>query len=54
MKPCLYIPTHLETERLYLRPYQAGDGPLYFAMGQKNRAHLARYEADNVVLAINS
>ena len=41
-------------ERLYLRPYQAGDGPMYFAVGQKNRAHLARYEADNVVLTINS
>lgn len=54
LKPGLDIPTRLETERLYLRPYQAGDGPMYFAVGQKNRAHLARYEADNVVMTLNS
>jgi len=48
------IPTRIETERLYLRPYQAGDGPMYFAVGQKNRDHLARYEADNVVRTLSS
>jgi len=37
----------IETERLYLRPYRAGDGPMYLAVGLRNRAHLARYEADN-------
>jgi len=45
----LDLPTRLETERLYLRPYQPGDGPWYFAMSQRNQAamHLSRYEADN-------
>lgn len=41
------LPTRLETERLYLRPYRAGDGPMYLMVGLRNRAHLARYEAEN-------
>lgn len=45
----LEIPTRIETERLYLRPYQAGDGAMYFAVGQRNREHLARYESDNIL-----
>jgi len=49
-KMLLDIPTQIETERLYLRPYQAGDGPMYFAASQRNRKHLARYEADNVLM----
>jgi RimJ/RimL family protein N-acetyltransferase len=43
----LQIPTLIETERLYLRPYRAGDGPLYFAAGQRNRDHLERFETYN-------
>jgi RimJ/RimL family protein N-acetyltransferase len=46
------LPTRLETERLYLRPYQPGDGPMYLAVGLRNRAHLARYEADNPLTTI--
>ncbi len=41
------IPTRIETKRLYLRPYQAGDGPMYFAAGLRNRDHLERYEKYN-------
>jgi RimJ/RimL family protein N-acetyltransferase len=48
------IPTHLETRRLHLRCYQPGDGSWYYAMSQKNRAHLAQYEADNVVMTIRT
>ena len=54
MKVSLDIPTRLETERLYLRPYRTGDGPMYFAVGQKNRDHLARYETDNFLRTLNS
>lgn len=43
----LDIPARIETERLFLRPYQAGDGRWYYPMSLKNRAHLARYEAGN-------
>ena len=43
-------PLQLESERLILRPYRAGDGAMYFAVGQKNRQHLQRYEADNAIL----
>jgi aminoglycoside 6'-N-acetyltransferase len=53
-KLLLNIPTHLETERLYLRCYQPGDGQWYYAMSQKNRAHLTRYESDNVAMTIKT
>jgi ribosomal-protein-serine acetyltransferase len=43
----LELPERLETERLVLRPYRAGDGPVYFAVCQRNREHLVPYEADN-------
>jgi RimJ/RimL family protein N-acetyltransferase len=48
------IPERIETERLYLRPYRAGDGPMYYAVSRRNRAHLARYEAGNIVMEIES
>ncbi len=48
------IPTRIETERLYLRPYRAGDGPMYYAVGQRNRDHLARYETENFVRTLDS
>jgi aminoglycoside 6'-N-acetyltransferase len=50
----LILPTRIETERLYLRPYQAGDGAMYFGISQKNRAHLARYESGNVLMRLQS
>ena len=45
------IPDCFESQRLFLRPYQAGDGAMIFAVGQKNRQHLQRYEADNAILS---
>jgi RimJ/RimL family protein N-acetyltransferase len=50
----LDVPTRLETERLVLRCYQAGDGRWYYPMSQKNRAHLSRYEAGNRAMTIQS
>lgn len=50
----LEIPTHFESERLILRSYRAGDGAMYYAVGQRNREHLSRYESDNVVLEAGS
>ena len=50
----LTLPTHMESTRLLLRCYQAGDGPWYYAMSERNRAHLTRYEAGNPVLGIHS
>jgi ribosomal-protein-alanine N-acetyltransferase len=47
-------PVRLETKRLYLRPYQAGDGPWYYAVGQRNHDHLMRYASENVVMSIQS
>ncbi|HSJ53269.1 MAG TPA: GNAT family N-acetyltransferase [Anaerolineae bacterium] len=48
------VPDRIEAERIYLRPYRAGDGPWFYAMGQRNRAHLLRYESDNVVMEAQS
>lgn len=48
-KTPLEIPTRIETERLYLRSYRAGDGPMYYAASLRNREHLARYESGNVL-----
>lgn len=46
----LTLSTRLETERLIVRKYQPGDGPMYFAVGQRNRKHLSRFETNNAVL----
>jgi aminoglycoside 6'-N-acetyltransferase len=48
------IPSRMETERLFLRSYQADDGPWYYVMSQKNKSHLAYYESENAVMRINS
>jgi RimJ/RimL family protein N-acetyltransferase len=53
-KMLLDIPTRIETERLYLRCYQAGDGPWYYAMSQKNKPHLSRYESGNAAMTLNT
>jgi ribosomal-protein-alanine N-acetyltransferase len=53
-KLLLDIPTRIETQRLYLRCYQAGDGGWYYAMSQKNQAYLSRYEAENPVMSIKT
>jgi aminoglycoside 6'-N-acetyltransferase len=49
----LELPTRIETKRLYLRGYQAGDGPWYYTMSQKNKPHLAQFESGNAVMSIN-
>ena len=53
-KMLLEIPERIGTKRIFLRSYEAGDGQWYYVMSQKNRAHLARYEAENVVMSIKS
>ncbi len=44
------VPEHMDTERLHLRRYESGDGPMYYAAGIRNREHLARFESGNVIL----
>lgn len=51
-KMLLDIPSRIETERLYLRSYQAGDGPMYYAASQRNRQHFSKYESGNVLMQI--
>lgn len=48
------LTTYIETERLYLRAYKAGDGPMYYAAGMRNRDHLAEFESDNVLMHLKS
>lgn len=52
-KLLLELPTRIETNRLYLRGYQAGDGPWYYTMSQKNKHHLTQFESGNAVMSIN-
>jgi RimJ/RimL family protein N-acetyltransferase/8-oxo-dGTP pyrophosphatase MutT (NUDIX family) len=53
-KSLIDIPTRFETARLYLRCFQPGDGQMYYAVSQRNRGHLSRFESDNVVMEIQS
>jgi aminoglycoside 6'-N-acetyltransferase len=53
-KLLLDIPSQFETERLLVRAYRAGDGAWYYPMIEKNREHLALYEAGNVGLTVTS
>lgn len=50
----LNIPSSFESERFVLRRYQPGDGAMYYAAGRRNRQHLKRYEAQNVLLSPRS
>jgi RimJ/RimL family protein N-acetyltransferase len=45
---------YIETERLFLRAYKAGDGPMYYAAGTRNRDHLAEFESDNVLMHLKN
>ena len=50
MNKFLYeIPPRLDAERIYLRPYQAGDGAFYYAAGLRNRQHLTPFETGNIL-----
>jgi aminoglycoside 6'-N-acetyltransferase len=53
-KLLLDIPAQLETDRLTLRGYRAGDGPWFYTMSQSNRAHLSRYESGNIVMNVKT
>ena len=53
-KAVFEIPKRIGTDRLYLRPYRAGDGPMLYAASQRNREHLSEYESDNVLMELES
>lgn len=50
----LNIPDSIETERLVLRGYRAGDGPLIYAAGLRNQQHFAEFESGNFLLHLNN
>jgi RimJ/RimL family protein N-acetyltransferase len=53
-KLLLDLPSRLETNRLFLRPYAPGDGALLYQVGERNLAHLQRYESGNSLLSLHS
>ncbi|MBI5667891.1 MAG: GNAT family N-acetyltransferase [Chloroflexi bacterium] len=53
-KMLIDLPDQLETERLILRPYRAGDGAAYYEVCQRNKDHLLPYEAGNPALSVNT
>jgi RimJ/RimL family protein N-acetyltransferase len=53
-KMLLEVPTFYNTRRLHVRSYEPGDGDWYYAVGQKNHAHLERFESGNVIFALRS
>ncbi len=48
------IPSYIQTERLYLRPYQTDDETWFYEMSQKNRTHLTKFESGNVVMEVHT
>jgi RimJ/RimL family protein N-acetyltransferase len=48
------VPTHLETDRLRVRPYQPGDGAVYLRLCQNNRDHLLPFEQGNPALDVHT
>ena len=48
------FPARIDTPRLYLRGYRPGDGVWYYPMSLRNREHLARYEAGNPAMRLDS
>jgi ribosomal-protein-serine acetyltransferase len=46
------FPMQFGSERLILRCYLPGDGKWYYTMSLRNRAHLMKYESDNVAANI--
>lgn len=44
------LPKRMETERLIMRSYKTGDGPLFFKAGTRNRSHLREFESANILL----
>jgi ribosomal-protein-serine acetyltransferase len=50
----LDVPDSFASERLLIRRYRTGDGEMYYAAAQRNRDHLAEYEADNPIRSLAS
>ena len=53
-KMLLDLPAQIETERLILRPYRAGDGPAYHEVCMRNKKHLMPFEEGNPALDVNT
>ena len=50
----LDIPAYIETEKLCLRPYRSGDGPMLYAAGMRNQEHFAEFESGNLLMFLKS
>jgi RimJ/RimL family protein N-acetyltransferase len=52
LKYLLDVPSSFRTERLLLRSYAPGDGPMYLEMARRNRDHLERFDRDSPARSI--
>ena len=52
-KTHIVLPERMETERLFLRPYRAGDGPMFFMASIRNHEHLNEFEWGNVLMHLS-
>ena len=48
------LPERFETDRLLVRAYAAGDGPMYYDIARRNREHLRRYESGNILMTLRT
>lgn len=48
------FPVRIETERLYLRAYTAGDGRMLYAAGERNHQLLTEFDSDNILLHLKN
>jgi RimJ/RimL family protein N-acetyltransferase len=53
-KMLIDLPERIETARLILRPYRAGDGEAYHVACLRNREHLLPYERGNPALDVET
>lgn len=53
-KMLLDLPETIESNRLIIRPYRAGDGQVYYSVCQQNRDHLLPFEKGNPALDIHT
>jgi RimJ/RimL family protein N-acetyltransferase len=48
------MPDSIETDRLVLRPYADSDARTLLDVSRRNKAHLSRFESDNLIMGIDS
>ena len=53
-KALLVLPEIMETDRLILRSYRPGDGPIFYRAGIRNFDHLSEFESGNILFHLKN